>query len=105
MSHIYPTKKYSKTYITKSLKIFDEYKNYIQKKYFPLCKNKLNKKIFLPNNHIYDMENIRDFLINRGSTLPRRIIRWIVRPYLKLRYIIANRLAIRKIECNAIKNG
>ncbi len=40
----------------------------------------------------------RAFLVNRGSTLPRRIIRFFLRPVLKLKYERANKKAIELAE-------
>ena len=38
------------------------------------------------------------FYINRGSTIPRRVIRLIMTPFLFFKYIIRNYLAVRKAE-------
>ncbi len=40
------------------------------------------------------------FLVNRGTTIPRRIIRLLSRPYLKWRYYISNKKAIELAEKN-----
>ena len=38
------------------------------------------------------------FLINKGSTYPRRVIRFLLKPFLEIRYKVSNITALRKVE-------
>ena len=51
-------------FISKSIKLFDEYRNFIKKQY--KNKNNYRKKNEMPykNIHLYDMNNVKEFLIS-----------------------------------------
>ena len=63
ISQIYNPTKYSRSYTSKSIKLYNEYKDFIYKKYKSKNK-KLNMKLSSKSRHIYDMKNVKDFLIN-----------------------------------------
>ncbi|MBE5833709.1 MAG: glycosyltransferase family 4 protein [Butyrivibrio sp.] len=57
------------------------------------------------NNGFADKHGVENYSIghkayymNNGSTLPRKIIRFVLRPVLKIRYELANRKAVKKAE-------
>lgn len=64
---IFNQEKYSQSYISKSIKLFDEYRLFIKQKFKIKNSNKEKNEIPYKNIHLYDMNNVKEFLINTKS--------------------------------------
>lgn len=60
-------------------------------------KGKVSERCRIEGNECH-IAKYRQFYVNAGSTIPRQIIRKIFKPYLLLRYIIGNKIAINILK-------
>jgi len=63
MHSIYNTENYNKSYIRTSVKLFQDYKDYISKKITLNKKKEKKKRIKDYNDYLNDMNNVRNFLL------------------------------------------
>lgn len=63
MHSIYNTENYNKSYIRTSVKLFQDYKDYISKKITLNKKEEKKKRIKDYNDYLNDMNNVRNFLL------------------------------------------